>query len=135
MFRDAGRCRAMIVTLPEETPVTEAIELRNEFTGDIGLDLLPTVVNGCWPDRPGLAKSPAMAARSHKIKLSDKAKRALASSAAFGRARLDRQRHQIDRLSAEMDHPVVLLPRIATPRLTPHHLGELADALIAEDSV
>jgi hypothetical protein len=130
MLRDAKRCRAMIVTLPEETPVTEAIELDDEFTSGIGLALLPTVVNGCWPDRPGLDKTPAMAARSHKIKLSDSAKSALASSATFGRARLERQREQIDRLGRVTDQPMLLLPRIATPRLTPHHLGELADALI-----
>ena len=71
-----------------------------------------------------------MAARSHKIKLSDSAKSALASSATFGKARLERQRHQIDRLAGEMGHAMLLLPRIVTPRLTPHHLGELADALI-----
>jgi len=134
MLRDADRCRAMIVTLPEETPVTEAVELRNELTGDIGLALLPTVVNGCWPDRPGLDKPPAMAARSHKIKLSDDAKRALKSSATFGRIRMDRQRHQIDRITTEMDNPILLLPRIASPRLTPHHLGALADALVSEGS-
>jgi arsenite-transporting ATPase len=134
MLRDGDRCRAMIVTLPEETPVTEAIELCDELTGVIGLALFPTVVNGCWPDRPGLEKTPAMAARSHKIKLSDNAKRALSSSATFGRVRLDRQWQQIDRLTTEMDNPLVLLPRIASPRLNPHNLGVLADALTSEGS-
>src|SRR6056297_1003030 len=84
MLRDPARCRAMIVTLPEETPVTEAIELAAELRGDIGMTLLPTVINSCWPDRPGLTKTPAMAARSHKVTLSASAKDALASSAGFG---------------------------------------------------
>jgi anion-transporting ArsA/GET3 family ATPase len=129
MLRDPARCQAMIVTLPEETPVTEALELGNELRTDIGL-LLPAVVNSCWTDRPGLAKTPAMAARSHKITLSASAKAALASSTDFGRERLERQRSQIDRLADGIGVPLVALPRLATPRLTLHHLGELADALV-----
>jgi arsenite/tail-anchored protein-transporting ATPase len=130
MLRDPARCQAMVVALPEETPVTEAIELAAELRGDIGMALLPVVVNGCWPDRAGLEKTPAMAARSHKgVTLSADAKRALASSADFGRARLERQRHQIARLGAELDLPMARLPRLATPRLTIHDLGILADAL------
>jgi arsenite-transporting ATPase len=130
MLRDPARCRAMIVTLPEETPVTEALELGEELRTDLGMSLLPVVVNSCWLDRPGLAKTPAMAARSHKITLSPAAKSALASSTDFGRERLERQRHQIARVDAGFDVALVTLPRLATPRLTLHHLGELADALV-----
>jgi arsenite-transporting ATPase len=130
MLRDPARCRAMIVTLPEETPVTEALELGNELRRDIGLALLPAVVNSCWTDRPGLAKTPAMAARSQKVTLSASAKSALASSTDFGRERLERQRHQIERLADGIGVPIVTLPRLATPRLTLHNLGELADALV-----
>ncbi|HUV19759.1 MAG TPA: ArsA-related P-loop ATPase [Ilumatobacteraceae bacterium] len=131
MLRDPARCLAMIVTLPEETPVTEALELGEELRSDIGLSLLPAVVNSCWPDRPGLAKTPAMAARSQKIQLSASAKSALASSTDFGRDRLERQRQQIERLAIGIGVPLVTLPRLATPRLTLHQLGELADALVA----
>jgi cellulose biosynthesis protein BcsQ len=130
MLRDPARCRAMIVTLPEETPVTEALELAVELQGDIGLSLLPTVVNACWPDRPGLEKTPAMAARSQKVTLSASAKAALASSTDFGRDRLVRQRQQIERLASDIGTPLACLPRLATPRLTLHHLGDLADALV-----
>ena len=130
MLRDPARCQAMIVTLPEETPVTEALELGHELQTDIGLSLLPAVVNSCWPDRRGLDKTPAMAARSQKITLSASAKTALASSTDFGRERLERQRSQIERLGDGIGVPLVMLPRLATPRLTLHHLGELADALV-----
>ncbi len=130
MLRDPARCQAMIVTLPEETPVTEALELAGELRSDIGMTLLPAVVNSCWPDRAGLAKTPAMAARSQKVTLSASAKAALASSTDFGRERLERQREQIDRLATGIGVPLVALPRLATPRLTLHQLGELADALV-----
>lgn len=130
MLRDPARCRAMIVTLPEETPVTEALELGVELGVDIGLTLLPAVVNSCWTDRPGLSKTPAMAAKSQKITLSASAKAALASSTDFGRERLKRQREQIQRLGDGIGVPLIALPRLATPRLTLHQLGELADALV-----
>ncbi|BAN01735.1 ArsA family ATPase [Ilumatobacter coccineus] len=130
MLADVERCRALLVALPEETPITELIELARDLGDDLGLALHPLVVNGCWPDRPGLAKSPAMAARTHKLKLSGDAKRALESAAAFGRSRLEQQHEQLDRLRAARDEPVITLPRLPTPTLGLDEIVELADALI-----
>ena len=129
MLADPARCMALLVALPEETPITEMIELANELGDDLGISLLPLVVNACWPDRPGLDKSPAMAARSHKIKLSASAKSSLESSAAFGRSRLAQQREQIERLATARAEPIITLPRLATPRLDAADLELLADAL------
>jgi anion-transporting ArsA/GET3 family ATPase len=133
MLHDPDRCRVMVVALPEETPVTEAIELAHEVDR-MGIGHMPLVLNACWPDLPGLAKSPAMAARSHRLKLSADAKRVLESAASFGRARLDRQRQQLDRLRAAVEQPIIVLPRLATARLGPDDLPLLADALTAERS-
>ena len=93
------------------------------------MSFLPLVVNGCWPDRPGLAKTPAMAARSHKTKLSPEAKGALESAAGFGRLRLQRQADQIERLRRSLELPIIELPRVPTPRLGPDGLAVLADTL------
>lgn len=131
MLHDPDRCRVMVVTLPEETPMTEAIALSREVD-DLRIGHLPVVANACWPDLVGLAKSPAMAARSHRVRLSPDAKRVLESAAGFGRARLARQREQLARLGAAVDQPVLVLPRLPTARLGPADLGELADALGAE---
>ena len=128
MLHDPLRCGVMVVTLPEETPVTEAVELVDEVE-QMGIARLPVVANGCWPDLPGLAKSPAMAARSHRVKLSRDAKRVLASASSFGAARLERQRRQLDRLRSMVDLPVLVLPRLPTARLGPDDLPVLADAL------
>lgn len=135
MLTDPSRSRALLVALPEETPITELIELAADLGDDLGLALAPLVVNGCWSDRPGLDKSPAMAARSHKVKLSDSAKSALESAASFGRSRLTQQREQIERLIEAREEPLITLPRLATPRLEPIHLAELADALVTPESV
>jgi anion-transporting ArsA/GET3 family ATPase len=130
MLTDPARCRAMIVVLPEVTPVTEGLELAAEVGGELGIDLLPLVVNSCWPDRAGLDKSPAVAARSQSVKLSAASKRTLDSSAAFGRARLDQQRSQIDRLRTALDAEVITLPRLTITDLGRADLSELADALV-----
>ena len=131
MLSDPARCTALLVALPEETPITEVIELAHELGDDLGIALLPLVVNACWPDRVGLEKSPAMAARSHKIKLSASAKESLESAASFGRNRLAQQREQIGRLAAARPEPIITLPRLATPRLDAADLELLADALTA----
>ncbi|MAT04410.1 MAG: hypothetical protein CL424_05130 [Acidimicrobiaceae bacterium] len=128
LLHDPDRCRVMAVTLPEETPVTEAIELTAEVDR-MGVGHLPIVVNGCWPDLPGLAKSPAMASRSHQLKLSADAKRVLASASSFGRVRQERQAHQIERLRDAVGQPLIVLPRLTTARLGPDDLPVLADAL------
>jgi arsenite-transporting ATPase len=130
MLADPARCSALLVGLPEETPITEVIELAHELGDDLGIALLPLVVNACWPDRPGLDKSPGMAARSHKLKLSASAKASLESAAAFGRSRMAQQHEQIDRLAAARDEPIITLPRLATPRLDAADLEHLADALV-----
>ena len=130
MLSDADRCRALLVALPEETPITELIELAEQLGDDLGIDLLPLVVNGCWDERPGIDKTPAMAARSHKVKLSDDAKQALESAAVFGRSRLAQQREQLARLENARSEGIVTLPRLATPRLGPSDVEKLADALV-----
>ena len=130
MLHDPDRCRVMAVTLPEETPVTEAIELTREVDR-VGIGHLPVVVNGCWPELPGLAKSPAMAARSHQVKLSAETKRVLESAAGFGRARQEQQEEQIARVRAAVRQPVIRLPRLTTAQLGPDDLPVLAEALSA----
>ncbi len=132
MLADSTRCAALLVALPEETPITELIELAVDLGDDLGMALLPLIVNACWPDLAGLEKSPAMAARSHKIKLSETAKVSLESAVAFGRSRLAQQREQLQRLREARNEPILTLPRLATPRIGAEHLELLADALVAE---
>ena len=133
MLADPVRTRALLVALPEETPITEVIELADDLGDELGIALSPIVVNACWSARPGLEKTPAMAARSHKLKLSDGAKAALESAASFGRRRLEQQDEQLARLRAARPEPLLTLPRLATPRLGPAHLARLAAVLAGRD--
>ena len=128
MLADPSRARATLVTLAEETPVNEVVELAHDVDR-IGLELTPLVINACWPDRPGLSLSVTAAARDSDITLPAAVRSALVSSSRFGAARLDVQREQIARLGAALPGSHVLLPRLATPRLGPEDLELLADAL------
>lgn len=133
MLADPKRCQGVLVTLPEETPVNEVVELARDLDDHVGLALGPLVVNACWPERAGLGVQPRTAAKNHGVTLRADAMSALAASVAFGRARLVQQREQIERLDAALAQPRIVLPRLTTPRLGPDHLVELADALAAAD--
>lgn len=133
MLGDHARSQALLVTLPEETPVNEVIELACDVDERLGLQLAPLVVNACWPDRPALALTPAAAAKQSGAKALSAADRtALAVSSRYGAARLDVQREQLDRLGDRLALPRIRLPRLVTPRLTSDDLDVLVEALAVE---
>ena len=49
LFRDPARCGVILVTLPEEMPTTETIELAAALQGELGLPIAKVVVNGVLP--------------------------------------------------------------------------------------
>jgi anion-transporting ArsA/GET3 family ATPase len=131
MLADGHRCQGLLVTLPEETPVNETIELAYDLEETLGLALGPLIVNGCWPDRDGLTLSVVAAAKAQGVKLSSANAVALEASAEFGRMRLDGQRRQLGRLAEQLPLPRIILPRLPTAHLGPAELDLLADALAA----
>ncbi|MGH9192721.1 MAG: ArsA-related P-loop ATPase, partial [Acidimicrobiales bacterium] len=53
LLEDHRRCQVMLVTIPEETPVNEAVETAFSLEDRVGVGLGPIVVNGVVPDIPG----------------------------------------------------------------------------------
>jgi anion-transporting ArsA/GET3 family ATPase len=49
MFQDPTRCGVILVTLPEEMPVTETIELATALAGELSLPIAKVVINGVLP--------------------------------------------------------------------------------------
>jgi anion-transporting ArsA/GET3 family ATPase len=135
LLADHSRSQVLAVTLAEETPVSEVIELVGDLGDELGLALAPLVVNACWPDRPGLASTAAVAAKAQGFTVSAQGKRALDAAAKFGRARLERQREQLARLAVELPMPRIELPRMPVARLMPADLDHLAAALSVEPVV
>jgi len=129
MLADRTRCQALLVTLAEETPVNEVIELAYDVEEELGLALAPLVVNACWPDRDGLMSTAAAAAKQQGVKLTSADAAALDAAAAFGRSRLLGQRAQLARLADELPIPRIVLPRLPTATFGRTELDVLADAL------
>ncbi len=135
MLADPVRCHGMLVTLAEETPVNEVVELAFDVEEELGLRLAPLVVNACWPDRAGLSVTPTAAARQQGVKLTNANKVALDAAAQFGRVRLEGQRRQLARLDELLPLPRIVLPRVPTARFGPAELELMADALGVEPTV
>ncbi len=49
LFRDPKQCGVILVTLPEEMPTTETIELAGALTKELGMTIARVVVNGVLP--------------------------------------------------------------------------------------
>ena len=56
-------------------------------------------------------------------------------SSRYGAARLAVQREQFERLDERLPLARIVLPRLATTRLEPHHLDELVEALAVEPAI
>ncbi len=121
LLSDPARCQVVLVTLPEETPVNEVIDTAFALEDRVGIALGPVVVNGLYPDRPGLADAVAGLAEGDPLVLA-------------ARFRLEReavQRSQLDRLGVALPLAQLHLPFQFTAGIGPAEVGVLAEALVA----
>src|SRR3954452_15172413 len=58
LLTDPERCQVLLVTLPEETPVNEAVETADRLRERVGVHLGPVVINGLYPALDGLSPDP-----------------------------------------------------------------------------
>ena len=105
MLTDPERCQVVLVTLPEETPVNELVETAYSLEDEVGVALGPVVVNGLYPDRPGLAVDPETAAAQAGVSLRAGEAEALAAAADFRRHRVQLQTEQVVRLARTAPAP------------------------------
>ena len=57
LLSDPARCRVILVTLPEELPVSETIESAYTLEDKAGVQLGPVIVNACDPEPTGLGSA------------------------------------------------------------------------------
>jgi anion-transporting ArsA/GET3 family ATPase len=105
LLSDPARCQVMLVTLPEETPVNEAVDTAFHLEDRAGVKLAPIVVNGMWP----VLELPASLPSSLSA-LAPGAIDALMQAAAFRRQRQAQQAAQVERLAADLPLPQIQLP-------------------------
>jgi anion-transporting ArsA/GET3 family ATPase len=135
LLGDAERCQVMLVTTPEETPVTEVVETAYSLEDQVGVALGPVVVNACWPPIDGLDQALAAEASTEGGTGgagSDPWRRELLDAARYRLARIERQRTEITRLQRELPLPTIELPFLFTTSLGRDDLDELARALTAQ---
>jgi anion-transporting ArsA/GET3 family ATPase len=105
LLTDPARTQVVLVTLPEEMPVSEVVEAAYALEDKIGVSLGPVVVNGCLLDEPLLATDPAAAAAEAGMSLDPAAARALGDAADFQAHRFGLQEEQLQRLADELPLP------------------------------
>ena len=123
MFRDPSRSGVVVVTLPEEMPTNETLELCSALRGELTLPIAELVVNSLLPtlfssqEASELARLGARAAASPASAVLDSAAR---------RARRERiQEQSVQRLS-QIGAPLRLLPQLLDGAATPDAVLRLA---------
>src|SRR5690606_17558981 len=102
LLTDPDRCRVLLVTIPEETPVTELIDTAYRLEDELGIALGPVVVNGVLPGVGHLSdRASADLAADAGAELSTSALDALDRAVGFARGRAALQHEQLDRLARE----------------------------------
>ena len=135
LLEDHRQCQVVLVTIPEETPVNEAVETAFSLEDRVGIGLGPIVVNGVYPPIEGLvadAAAVAAAADEADVSLRPGEAVALASAARFRLDRTALQAEQVARLQAQLPLPQLRLPFLFSAEIGPAELDDLARVLLAE---
>jgi len=131
LLQDPARCRVVLVTLPEEMPVSETIEAAYQLEDRAGVQLGPVVVNGWDEAPPELATPVAEAAGAAGVALSDDQAAGLEAARTFRLHRRDLAAAQVEHLGRELPLPQLRLPDLDAASIGPAELGVLAEALAA----
>lgn len=138
LLSDPARCRVLLVTLPEETPVNELVDTAYAIEDRAGVALMPVVVNACMPVLDGFAADPeaarqAVAAAAAAVgghdTLDGGLAVALADAEAFRAGVQERQAAQCARLAQRLPLPQIRLPYLFTSELRAPELAVLAARL------
>jgi anion-transporting ArsA/GET3 family ATPase len=136
LLSDPARCRVILVTLPEELPVSETIESAYTLEDKAGVQLGPVIVNACDPDPVGLDRPAAevvaaagLGADADAVPAAHIA--ALEAARGFRLARHGVSTEQLERLRRELPLPHLLVPSVQGDHIGPAETQILADALAA----
>ena len=126
LIRDPQRCSVVVVTLAEELPVRETIELQASLV-DADYRIALTVVNGLYPsvltENPLLERFAAM----DKDRFDDPAIGELSRKARLFHNRRAMNETWLAELLASLKSPSLLLPRFFVPALGSDEVRALAD--------
>jgi anion-transporting ArsA/GET3 family ATPase len=132
LLSDPARCRVILVTLPEELPVSETIESAYTLEDKAGVQLGPVIVNACDPEPAGLDRPAAdvVAAAGLGTDVVPAAHvAALEAARGFRLARYEVSAEQLERMRRELPLPHLLVPSVEGDQIGPAETKVLADAL------
>jgi anion-transporting ArsA/GET3 family ATPase len=130
LLSDPARCRVLLVTLPEELPVSETIESAFTLEDAAGVQLGPVIVNACDPEPVGLDHPVAEVAEAAGLTLAPGHQTALEDARDFRLARHEVSAEQIQRLRRDLPLPHLLVPALDADFIGPAQTQVLADALV-----
>ena len=123
LLADPSRTALNIVSLAEEMPVNESIEL-DRAASDLGIPRGALIVNGLYPDL-----FPEGEAALDAVPASTSLTRSMVAVARSTLSRRTEQNLMIARLDTALPERRVVLPLLATPRIGPNDIETLADHL------
>jgi anion-transporting ArsA/GET3 family ATPase len=129
LLSDPARCRVVLVTLPEELPVSETIESAYTLEDKAGVQLGPVIVNACDPEPVGLEHPVAAVAERAGLTLAPEHRAALEEARDFRLARHAVSAEQIERLRRDLPLSHLLVPALDAASIGPAQTQVLADAL------
>jgi anion-transporting ArsA/GET3 family ATPase len=135
LLEDHARCQVVLVTLPEETPVNEAVDTAFLLEDRVGVNLGPIVVNGLYPELAAVGvdpSDPSDAAAAADVVLRPGEAELLADAADFRRRRTALQDEQVARLAEQLPLPQLRLPFMFTAAIGPAEVDDLARELLAD---
>jgi anion-transporting ArsA/GET3 family ATPase len=128
LFRDQDKAGVLLVSIPEEMPATETIELHDAIRGELELPVCGLVVNQTLPALFDARDLPIMSRLTEELPEDHP----LAVMARTGRARAERekvQRASVDRMSEQIHVPSVQLPQILVDDFRRKEIDRLGDVL------
>jgi len=128
LLGDPDRCMAVLVTLPETTPVNETIETAYALEEDVGIRLGPVVVNGVdvGADIPA---ADVVDRTLDDADLDGPTVEALREAASFRRSRRGVERESLERMSDRLPLGRIQLRSLPVAGLDAHDIDALADGL------
>jgi anion-transporting ArsA/GET3 family ATPase len=129
LLSDPARCRVILVTLPEELPVSETIESAYTLEDEAGVQLGPVIVNACDPEPIGLERPAAEVVAAAAVTLAPGHLAALEEARNFRLARHAVFTEQVERLRRDLPLPHLLVPALDAESVGPAEVALLADAL------
>ncbi|MGP0030242.1 MAG: ArsA family ATPase [Acidimicrobiales bacterium] len=129
LLSDPRRCRVVLVTLPEEMPVSETVEAAYKLEDRAGVQLGPVVVNALDVPPDGLSVTTAAAAAEVGVTLGGGRLAALEAAREFRLLRHRLQAQQVARLARELPLPQLAVPELLAGQVGPAEIDQLASAL------